>query len=263
MAPAVALFVPNDRLRCAPPPSGGWCRRCGRVHLLPSDQAWVECARLMAQLAQSGRIDLEVAASDADPGCATGPLFAPGGGKMFGVLCCRDRRGRRVVLRAFSGQYGGRWQVPGWVGPVQDAALFDALAGAADPEIKRLGAVIARTPAGSASRSDLVRRRRALSRELMHRLHDLYQLVNVRGERLPLVQAFLGPGRPPSGTGDCCGPKLLHHAATNGLVPESLAEFFWGAGGASAARMHGVGYPGCAAKCQPILGFLLCGAEGG
>lgn len=263
MAPATALFVPNDHLPCAPPPSGGWCRRCGRVHLLPSHQAWVECARLMAQLTQSGRIDLEAAASDADPVCATGPLFAPGGGKMFGVLCCRDRHGRRVVLRAFSGQYGGRWQVPGWVGPVQDAALFDALTGAADPEIKRLGAVIARAPAGSASRRDLVRRRRALSRELMHRLHDLYHLVNVRGERLPLVRAFLGPGRPPSGTGDCCGPKLLHHAATNGLVPESLAEFFWGAGGASAARMHGAGYPGCAAKCQPILGFQLCGVEGG
>ena len=246
-----------------PAASGGWCRRCGRTHLLAPDDAWGECARLMAQLQGCGRIDLETAAPDADPRCATGPLFAPGGGKMFGVLCCRDRHGRRVVLRAFSGQYGGRWQVPGWVGPVHDPAVFDALTGAADPEIKRLGAAIARAPAGSASRRDLVRRRRALSRDLMERLHDLYHLVNFRGERRALVEVFHGPGRPPSGTGDCCGPKLLQHAATNGLVPESMAEFFWGESGASAARMHAGGYPACAAKCQPILGFMLCGLEGG
>ncbi len=81
-----------------PAASGGWCRRCGRTHLLAPDDAWGECVRLMAQLQGCGRIDLETAAPDADPRCATGPLFAPGGGKMFGVLCCSDRHGRRVVL---------------------------------------------------------------------------------------------------------------------------------------------------------------------
>lgn len=249
--------------RQAPPAaSGGWCRLCGRTHLLPADDAWQECLGLMTQLERYGRIDLEVAEGAADPRCGTGPLFVAGGGKMLGVLCGRDRSGQRVVLRAFSGQYGGLWQMPGWVGPVHDPAVFDALTGAADPEIKRLGAAIARAPAGAACCYGLVRRRRALSRDLMRRLHDLYVLVNFSGHRRPLVEVFLDPGRPPSGAGDCCGPKLLQHAALNGLVSESMAEFFWGQSGASGARRHGTWYPACAAKCQPILGFMLCGLEG-
>ena len=215
----------------------------------------------MAQLARCGRIDLDTAGAGADPGCVTAPLFAQGGGKMFGVLCCRDGAGQPLVLRAFSGQFGGRWQVPGWVGPVHDPVVFDGLTAAADHEIKRLGAAIDRAP-GETTRRRLVRCRRDLSRALMRELHDLYQLVNFRGERRPLVEAFLGPGRPPSGTADCCGPKLLQHAARHRLLPESLAEFFWGHPGLAAARTHGVFYPACATKCEPILGFMLCGLEG-
>ena len=62
-----------------------------------------------------------------------------------------------------------------------------------------------------------------------------------------------GPGRPRLGVS---GREVT-------LLPRHWQWLDAQPGGASAARMHGVGYPGCAAKCQPILGFLLCGAEGG
>jgi hypothetical protein len=98
-----------------------------------------------------------------------------------------------------------------------------------------------------------------LSRNLMGAIHGLYHLVNFRGEQAPLMKVFLGKGAPPAGTGDCCAPKLLHHAARHGLRPEGLAEVYWGRPNASATRQHGGLYPACAEKCRPILGFMLCG----
>ena len=76
-----------------------------------------------------------------------------------------------------------------------------------------------------------------------------------------MTEIFLGGGDPPSGTGDCCGPKLLHHAAVNGIQPEAMAEFFWGRDNVSGTRAHGHLYPACTAKCAPILGFQLCGLQ--
>lgn len=252
-APAEALFSVAR---------GGWCRRCARVHSLPSAPALPACRALMAQLQGQQRIDYTVPLAMADPRWSTDELFGPAGGKMFGVLCCRDPEGRPVVLRAFSGQYNGYWQVEGWVGPLFGPAVFDELIRDPEQEIKRLGREIAGLSPGG-ERLRLQRQRRALSQNLMRQIHGLYRLNNFRGETATLGHAFIGKGAPPAGTGDCCGPKLLHHAASHGLVPEGLAEFYWGRANGSATREHGRFYPACAPKCQTILGFLLCGLEPG
>lgn len=245
-----------------PEASGGWCAHCGRMHLLPPDRAWPEALLLMERLAHSGRIDFEAPAGDADPRCATTPLFAAEGGKMFGVLACRDNQGRLVTLRAFSGQFGGLWEAAGWVGPICDPVAFDRLTRDTEGAIKRLGAEIDQADAGSIHRQHLVRRRRALSRDLMRKIHDLYRLINFRGEHCLLIDAFQGDSLPPSGTGDCCAVKLLHHAAKQGLRPLGLVEFYWGRPNASGGRVHGGLYPACAARCRPVLGFMLCGLAG-
>jgi len=215
----------------------------------------------MALLHCHRRIDWQVPEAMADPRCSTDPLFGEAGGKMFGVLCCRDEAGARVVLRAFSGQFNGLWRVAGWVEPIFDVTAFVQLTLEPEREIKRIGREMALLPKDSVRRRQLCVKRRALSRLLMREIHDLYRLVNFRGEALPLVAAFCGDGAPPSGTGDCCGPKLLHHAAINGLRPEALAEFYWGGSNASATKTHRVLYPACAPKCRMILGFQLCGLE--
>jgi hypothetical protein len=239
--------------------NGGLCARCGVLHLLPSEPALQDCLQLAEQLSRHRRIDWTVSERQADSRCATGTLFGETGGKMFGVLCCRDSRGAKVVLRAFSGQYNGLWQVAGWVAPIFDVAAFTGLVHHPEREIKRIGREIAGLPRDSSRRRQLTVQRRTLSRQLMRTIHGLYQLRNFRGERLGLTAAFIGKGAPPSGTGDCCGPKLLHHAAVHGLIPEAMAEFYWGRSNASATRVHGVFYPACRTKCQPILGFQLCG----
>jgi hypothetical protein len=75
---------------------------------------------------------------------------------------------------------------------------------------------------------------------------------------MALSEVFTGKAMP-TGTGECCAPKLLHHAAVHGLTPLGLAEFYIGRENRSATRAHGRFFAPCEEKCRPILGFLLCG----
>jgi hypothetical protein len=90
-------------------------------------------------------------------------------------------------------------------------------------------------------------------------IHGLYRLTNFRGETASLEEAFIGSNGIPTGTGDCCAPKLLNYAAKNNLRPLGISEFFWGKENRSGGHRHGAFAASCAEKCQPILGFMLCG----
>lgn len=253
--------VSNARNLCTEAVSGGWCRRCATIHTLPVEPVRRDCWQLMDQLRRLQRIDWIAADGMADLRCATDGLFGEAGGKMFGMLSCRDAMGERVVLRAFSGQYNGLWQVEGWVGPIVDVLTLNRVVREPEREIKRLSRELHSPAMEPGIHCELRKQRRALSRRLMQEIHALYQLVNFRGEQVSLTSAFIGKGTPPSGTGDCCGPKLLHHAALHGLRPEAMAEFYWGRSNSSGSKQHGEFYPACGSKCQPILGFLLCGLQ--
>ncbi len=65
----------------------------------------------------------------------------------------------------------------------------------------------------------------------------------------------------PTGTGDCCAPKLLHYAAIQGLKPVAMAEFWWGPVSADRDKVQGNFYGACAERCQPLMGFLLSGLQ--
>lgn len=104
----------------------------------------------------------------------------------------------------------------------------------------------------------LKRQRRDLSRQLQAQMHHHYRLTNFAGDSLPLTQLLSGAGIP-TGTGDCCAPKLLHYAATQGLQPLALAEFWWGSSSRLSDKVQGNFYPACADRCQPLMGFLLSG----
>ena len=97
-----------------------------------------------------------------------------------------------------------------------------------EKQIKALGEELQISLPASDRHRLIVRRRRQLSRQLMADIHDLYQLQNFAGEYATLHQAFTLPGRKPTGTGDCCAPKLLHLAAVSDLLPLSLSEFYFG-----------------------------------
>jgi tRNA pseudouridine32 synthase / 23S rRNA pseudouridine746 synthase len=102
---------------------------------------------------------------------------------------------------------------------------------------------------------ELKRQRKMRSQLLQTQMYENYRLINFLGTSATLQQ--LMPTGMPTGTGDCCAPKLLHHAATHHLKPIALAEFWWGA--ASTDKEPGKFYGACADRCQPLMGFLLSG----
>lgn len=106
-------------------------------------------------------------------------------------------------------------------------------------------------------RVELVRRRRALSRQLHRDLQQRFQASLFPGQAWSLASLF--PGNAPGGTGECCAPKLLHYAARHGLTPLGMAEFWWGP--PRDGRREGEFYPACAERCQPLLGALLSRQE--
>ena len=102
---------------------------------------------------------------------------------------------------------------------------------------------------------DLKQQRKQLSRQLQAHMHEVYRLTNFAGDSMTLEA--LQPQGLPTGTGDCAAPKLLHYAATHGLQPLGMAEFWWGA--AQGDKQAGQFYGACRDRCQPIMGFLLSG----
>ncbi len=126
-----------------------------------------------------------------------------------------------------------------------------------------LDVLTATIQAADAELQDLKRQRRALSQKLQANMHAVYRLTNFAGDSLTLaqIQALEQPSGLPTGTGDCCAPKLLHYAAQHGLQPLALAEFWWGP--PLGDRQSGHFYGACEERCQPILGFLLAGLSAG
>ncbi len=236
----------------------GYCGFCGQTHYLARGKAGAHCLELMKTLEENGRIDIHAPAREADPRLSLDYLQGDARGQMFGVLECLDSHGQPVILKAFSGQYNGVWRVAGWAPPLFDTQAFHSLVGDVDQQIKALGSLIAGLPDG-VERRELTRRRKNLSQNLMKEIHALYRVHNFRSEVRPLADFFANGI--PTGAGDCCAPKLLNAAAQQKLAPKGLAEIFWGRTNRSGTRRQGVFYTACAEKCQPILGFMLCGIE--
>lgn len=99
----------------------------------------------------------------------------------------------------------------------------------------------------------LKKERKALSRALQAEMHGEFARALWADRPWSLVSLF--PSGPPTGTGECCAPKLLHWASQLGLKPLALAEIWWGPDTESRKRGHF--YPPCVERCQPLLGALL------
>ena len=98
--------------------------------------------------------------------------------------------------------------------------------------------------------------RKSISRTLQTELHERFEAE--LWKELPWSLASLFPSGPPTGTGECCAPKLLHFARGHGLEPLALAEFWWGE--STDVRQRGEFYPPCEERCRPLLGPLLSNA---
>lgn len=109
----------------------------------------------------------------------------------------------------------------------------------------------------------LKQKRKQQSNDTQNQLFDQYHFLNANGETKSVLELFkhVENGKPPSGAGECCAPKLLQYAYQRQLKPIAIAEFWWGASPASEIRKHLQYYPACRGKCEPILGHMLQGLD--
>lgn len=229
------------------------------MHTLPSEQARLRCLVLMDNLRRDRRLDFDQPLESTDPRLSTDFMYSNMRGKMIGVLVCADADGNELELRAFSSKYNGVWNIPGWVPPLVDADAYVSAIKAGDVEIHPLTEIINTLKVGSPEWQRRVSERREVSHLILAKLLAFYEVHNFRGEKRSLAHAF-NPGQGmPTGTGDCCAPKLLNQAAKKGYTPLSMAEFFWGKETVSGDRIEGEFYSSCKDKCQPLLGYMLCG----
>ncbi len=265
----------------------GYCTACEEVHYLTAGNSRKYALELMAELEQNKRIDFHT--PNPEQIFSTDCLWEKRGGQMFGVLECVDADGNTVVLRAFSGQFNTRWQAEGWVAPTFDLDGYDQIMPKIESSIHQMTDDIEpckqkadqcklkfdeATRSGSRAEQKDCRRqmreafkaldlskknRRTYSQSMLSVFLDLYQLQNFKGDQHPILNVFYGDRGIPTGCGDCCAPKLLQAAVKKGLTPLGLTEFYFGKENKSSTKFHKKFYICCKNKCQPILGYILCG----
>ncbi len=209
-------------------------------------------------------------------------------GKMFGVLVVRSNgkngsygnngndgieQGKILYLAAFSGQLNGESDVEGFVPPIFDVTSSDYF----QQEMHEIEQMM-----------DDKTVRRSRSEALQDWLFRQYRCLNARGEEKDLIKIFTDYYKKkmmkienfsrnasshhiPSGSGDCCAPKLLQYAYQHDLQPVCMAEFWvqkrkelsepYRELPYSEVRMDGRFYPACHKKCRPILSYMLEGLE--
>ena len=142
--------------------------------------------------------------------------------------------------------------------------------------------------------TSLKQERKRQSDSLQHWLFEHFVMLNAKGEKKNLLDIFSEWAErtgskcviPPSGSGECCAPKLLQYAYIKGLKPREIAEFtiqqppspprgssldtndtsclepkevynklpLGGLGGLSFR-------PACQSRCKPILDWMLQGLD--
>ncbi len=170
-------------------------------------------------------------------------------GIMFGILVCLDKNDNQVILKAFSSQLYSTYLVEGFVPPAFSVEEFNKIVDEYDNKIKDLTKQIK-----SKSDLNLIEQRKRLSLEAQSKIQDLYEFHTI-DNKVFKIKDIMKNCFVPTGTGDCCAPKLLNYAFKNSLLPISLAEGFYGKD--SETKKHLSLYPPCEEKCSLILPHML------
>ena len=109
----------------------------------------------------------------------------------------------------------------------------------------------------------LLEERRRRSEALQDWLFSQFVVVDNCGRMCDLLSLFNDTRRikPPSGSGECCEPKLLQYAFTHQLQPLSMAMFWCCDQPHDDMRQNEQYYMACRGKCKPILDWMLAGME--
>ena len=194
-----------------------------------------------------------------------------GHGVMIGALVCVNAAGERVVLHAVSGisvvpelvEGPAKIIVPPIVSPEE---IEQALA-KNDKKIHELTDALrplrqAQGPqeprgVGEPVEPHLKEQRTKLTTESLLNVFSLYTFTRFDGKKITLNEIIQAHGGrlPPTGTGDCCAPKLLSYAFEHNLTPISMDEVFYGRD--TKNKTNGTSYPPCDERCGYILPYIL------
>lgn len=197
---------------------------------------------------------------------------------MFGILVCvRDDlkktdakddcmqtafENEYVVLRAFSGQYNSKWNYEGFVPALVEQNQYDKIVAVNDRRIHELSVVPEDETQEEKQKRDAERLR--LCNETLSKIYSLYKFTCADGmvrdfdylqKEIKFQSGTEKEKLLPTGTGDCCAPKLLSYAFSKNLIPVSMTEFYWGK--SNLRCKQGVFYPPCDEKCRLILPSIL------
>ncbi|MGN0728654.1 RluA family pseudouridine synthase [Treponema sp.] len=176
-------------------------------------------------------------------------------GIMIGVLVAENSSGEKKILFTVSGisrRINGEFQNAVFVEPVVSSAeIFSALE-KNDREIHLLTNKI--NSLDGKNCSSLILRRNELTSESLKKVYSLYHFHCFDG-KVRALNEICGNSLPPTGTGDCCAPKLLNFAFKNGFAPLSMCEVFYGK--SSGSKISGHRYPPCDERCALILPEIL------
>ncbi len=169
-------------------------------------------------------------------------------GVMIGALVCSDSRGQRVVLHAVSGV---SLEAKGCVPSIVSSSQIEKALSKNDVKIHELTSLI------NQGHEEYKEERSFLTDESLRNVFSLYEFTRFDGTKITLNQIIAEHGGklPPTGTGDCCAPKLLSYAFEHGLTPLSMDEVFYGRD--TPNKKNGISYPPCDERCGYILPYIL------
>lgn len=230
----------------------------------PQEEAFNVCNKIISAL-ESGVLQLEQIGKVS--------VERSGQGIMVGVAVCQKSDGSSVVLNTVSGISkrikGSESAGLGiFVEPIVSSAEIEKALQKNDFQIHQLTEKInflkekrKRSDGKFENQSEeeiqFVKKRLDLCDESLKKVFNLYSFHCADGKVRSLLEICRKKQKnlPPTGTGDCCAPKLLDFAFKNQLAVKSLAEVFYGE--SNKFRINGKLYGPCDERCSLILPEIL------
>ncbi|MCR4736173.1 MAG: RluA family pseudouridine synthase [Treponema sp.] len=143
------------------------------------------------------------------------------------------------------------------VPPIADEKTISLALLAHDKKIHELTYKINDLPKESKKRKSLEEERKKLTDESLLKVFSLYNFTRFDEKNVSLMEIIKNhqDKLPPTGTGDCCAPKLISFAFKYGLQIVGMDEVFYGKD--TKNKINLVSYPPCDERCGYILPSIL------
>ena len=185
---------------------------------------------------------------------------------MIGSLVCWDKNEKkRLVLYAVSGNNKQLISTKNisneiFVPSIVSSEEIDQALKVNDKEIHELTEEINKLTLvnkNSTERTKLVQKRTELTDSSLKKVFSLYSFTKYDGRKISLdeIIEYHNNHLPPTGTGDCCAPKLLSYAFEKGYEIISMDEIYYGRD--TKNKTNGMSYAPCDERCGYILPFIM------